>query len=360
MSTTTTADKIKQCRDEISILENKLSEKLGYDGYENDAKEQPLTACTLGQAGYKPIDSPKLLNRRTLQGHFGKIYSMHWSTDNKTLVSASQDGKLIIWNGLNTNKKHAIPLRSSWVMTCAYSATGNFVACGGLDNLCSIYQVPTAGGESQKATSELAQHEGYLSCCRFVGGDDSKILSSSGDSTCILWDISSASPTAVFNGHTADVMSVSVGEDWNTFVSGSCDATAKHWDMRDFKRPTHTFMGHESDINSIKFLPDGKAFASGSDDSSCRLFDIRSYNQVNKYADDKILCGITSVACSKSGRFIFAGYDDYNALMWDTIDSQLIVASLAGHENRVSCLGVTKDGLALCTGSWDMELKIWA
>ena len=46
------------------------------------------------------------------------------------LVSASQDGKLIVWDGYTTNKVHAIPLRSSWVMTCAYSPSGNFVACG--------------------------------------------------------------------------------------------------------------------------------------------------------------------------------------------------------------------------------------
>ena len=32
---------------------------------------------------------------------------------------------------------------------------------------------------------------------------------------------------------------------------------------------------------------------------------------------------------------------------------------LAGHDNRVSCLGVTEDGMAVCTGSWDSFLKIW-
>ena len=49
----------------------------------------------------------------------------------RQLVSASQDGKLIVWDAYTTNKVHAI-LRSSWVMTCAYSPTGNFVACGEL------------------------------------------------------------------------------------------------------------------------------------------------------------------------------------------------------------------------------------
>lgn len=29
------------------------------------------------------------------------------------------------------------------------------------------------------------------------------------------------------------------------------------------------------------------------------------------------------------------------------------MGSLSGHENRVSCLGVSNDGISLCTGSWD-------
>lgn len=53
--------------------------------------------------------------RRTLRGHLAKIYAMHWGSDSRNLVSASQDGKLIVWDSYTTNKVHAIPLRSSWV-----------------------------------------------------------------------------------------------------------------------------------------------------------------------------------------------------------------------------------------------------
>lgn len=37
----------------------------------------------------------------------------------------------------------------------------------------------------------------------------------------------------------------------------------------------------------------------------------------------------------------------------------LLSGVLAGHDNRVSCLGVTDDGMAVATGSWDSFLKIW-
>ena len=75
---------------------------------------------------------------------------------------------------------HAIPLRSSWVMTCAYAPSGSFVACGGLDNICSIYSLKTREG-NVRVSKELQGHTGYLSSCRFL--DDSRILTSSGDMT---------------------------------------------------------------------------------------------------------------------------------------------------------------------------------
>ena len=56
-------------------------------------------------------------------------------------------------------KVHAIPLRSSWVMTCAYAPSRNFVACGGLDNICSIYSLKTREG-TVRVSRELNGHTG--------------------------------------------------------------------------------------------------------------------------------------------------------------------------------------------------------
>lgn len=353
------ADMIEQCKKEIDDLTRQINEHRG------DTDKCPLHEAAASANVTKQDFTMK--QRRVLKGHFGKIYALHWSSDSRHLVSASQDGKLIIWNGFTTNKVHAIPLRSSWVMTCAYSPTGNLVACGGLDNLCSVYKLPSSkdgANTQQKTHGELAQHEGYLSCCRFIRDDE--IVTSSGDSTCILWDVEAKSPKAIFNDHTGDVMSVSIFDSNEVFVSGSCDATAKLWDHRQSKSCVKTFTGHESDINSVQFFPDGNAFGTGSDDSTCRLFDIRAYDQLNRYFDEKILCGITSVAFSRTGKFLFAGYDDFNCYIWDTCVAgpqtlRPFISKLEmGHENRVSCLGVTNDGKALCTGSWDTLLKIWA
>ena len=99
--------------------------------------------------------------RRKLPGHFGKIYALHWASNNEDIVSASQDGKLLIWNTATTNKKIAIPLRSAWVMTCAYSPCRRYVASGGLDNLCTIFNVKDSiGWDVNQPYRELQRHEG--------------------------------------------------------------------------------------------------------------------------------------------------------------------------------------------------------
>jgi len=301
-----------------------------------------------------PLGRVQMRTRRTLRGHLAKIYAMHWSTDSRNLVSASQDGKLIVWDSYTTNKVHAIPLRSSWVMTCAYAPSANFVACGGLDNICSIYNLKTKEG-TVRVSRELPGHTGYLSCCRFI--DDSQIITSSGDMTCGLWDIETGQQTTAFVGHTGDVMSVALSNDRFTFVSGGCDAAAKLWDVRT-GRCIQTFTGHESDINAVAYFPNYQSFGTGSDDATCRLFDIRADQELLIYSHESIVCGITSVAFSKSGRLLLAGYDDFNCNVWDTLKGDR-AGVLAGHDNRVSCLGVSEDGMAVGTGSWDSFLRIW-
>merc|ERR1712063_204554 len=150
------------------------------------------------------LDKCSMKCRRTLRGHLSKIYALQWAEEKTHLVSASQDGRLLVWDALTTNETHAVPLRCSWVMTCAYSPSGNFVACGGLDNVCSVFRLDKE--TITKPTKELDNHTGYLSCCRFLSDrqiltsspDKDTFVSSGCDNDCILWSLSSGKAEQVF------------------------------------------------------------------------------------------------------------------------------------------------------------------
>jgi len=88
-----TQEDIERCKKEIAEFKEKIDQHRG----DPEGAEQPLAEYANG----KTVQPAKcdMKQRRILKGHFGKIYALHWSEDSRHLVSASQDGKLIVWNG---------------------------------------------------------------------------------------------------------------------------------------------------------------------------------------------------------------------------------------------------------------------
>lgn len=62
----------------------------------------------------------------------------------------------------------------------------------------------------------------------------------------------------------------------------------------------------------------------GSDDTTCKLYDLRADQELITYQDSSIICGVTSLAPSLSGRLLLAGYDDFNVNIWDTLKSERV------------------------------------
>lgn len=153
-------------------------------------------------------------------------------------------------------------------------------------------------------------------------------------------------------------MSLGVSPDFKFFISGACDFTAKLWDIRE-GTCRQTFAGHESDINAIgvrtkgkkrfpfplcaklsvrpvqggtlsnhfyflQFFPNGNAVITGSDDATCKMYDLRADQELITYQDSSIMCGVTSLAPSLSGRLILAGYDDFNVNIWDSLKAERV------------------------------------
>lgn len=296
--------------------------------------------------------------RRMLRGHFGKVTAFHWGGDSQALISSSQDGRLLLWNAVTTNKLHSIALKSTYVMCVGMEqSNGNLVACGGLDNLCTVYRL-----DKEDQAMEMASHDGFIASCRFLS--EQQVLTASGDSTLILWDINTGKPIQTFAEHNQDVMSMAVNpKDSNIFVSASVDRTAKIWDVRDPMGSVQTFDGHEGDINGVDFMSSGQGFGTGSEDGTARIFDLRAYNEVCKFGKvQREGEGLTSVAFSRSGRILFGGHADSNVMAWDVLSDKASPTFTfnQAHDQHVSCIGVNPKGDALCTGSWDATLKIWA
>jgi WD40 repeat protein len=290
----------------------------------------------------------------------------------------------------------------------ALAGTAAALAAGNLSGSSS-----GSGGGSGTTLLELSGHDGYVASAAFVPAlGAARLLTASGDGTCIVWDIARRAPALRCTDHGGDVMSIAAQPtSADIFVSGSVDGTARLWDARvSGARAIATFVGHEGDVNAVAFSRNGMCFATGSEDSFVRLFDVRSSSRVAELGGNEAGgAAITSIDFSASGRVIFAGNDDATALGWDVFatppsagggGSRVAPASsghhgkraaggaggaaihpdmgvgsgvesyvsgghsgpfvLSGHANRISSLRVNASGRALATGAWDNEVFIWA
>ena len=349
---------------------------------------------------FKPIGS--------FAGHQNKVYDLHWSGNNDDFVSVGFDGKLLIWNKNDYNDPRMIvSLRCPWVMACAFEQSRcSLVAAGGLDNLVTIYQIPEVYeyhlGHSYRGSTpfvrsicDLSNHSRYISSCRFAA--EHRVLTASGDHTCMLWDIVSGTCLETFKGHTSDVMSVSVQPTVNPdiFASGGCDGKVRIWDCRNPQRSVAEFGSNNrnsrssTDINSVDLFLGGTAVAAGGEDGTVRVFDLRRYQsrpldvtldctdsntpESLRPIDPAECCTFAShnsgpvrrVAASRSGRLIFSAVNE-SVEAWEISRSksesydQFPSRIQKNHFNRISAMGISPNGDYLCSGGWDKRIEIYS
>jgi len=364
------AAKIVQLKAEIDQVEGRII-----------ARRQANLDATLVNVSEGDVDDlfgVQFKQRKKMKGHTGKIYDAHFCQgDSRSIISAGQEGNLIIWDGYHGDKRDVIKLEASsmWVLACAFSDSGRFVACGGLDNLCSIFTVDNP----EKPPVVLKGHKGFISHIRFLS--DTEILTSSGDGEICRWDIASKKVVQRYKGHTKDVSAFEKLSP-NTLASCSLDKTCKTWDLRVKTGCTSTLRGHDDDINSLCVHPSNNAFGTCSSDGTGRLWDVRADQQIEQYTrnghDEGIDDECHTIAFSKSGRLLFLGstqkmvhgdgpetedrLPDNDIMIWDSLTGDLFMdrkLQIAGSRNRVSTMALSPDGYSLMTAGWDTLVNVW-
>ncbi|EGB12139.1 hypothetical protein AURANDRAFT_20218 [Aureococcus anophagefferens] len=273
-----------------------------------------------------------------------------------------------------------MPLKSAWVMFAEASQDDkNMCASGGLDNVCTVWQLPTAADPAGKLLFSLEGHEGYVCNGRFLG--DNKLLTTSGDNSASLWDMN-ALPEGkdidmrgfIFEGHDKDVTSCDFKPGaFKEFVTSSADGSMMTWAIGQ-KTPTSTMRLYQADldagmkrgqtktlidVNKVKYQSNGFGIGVATEAMGSFLYDVRTLGAANTFvgssAESKSIPKY-SCAFSKSGRLMFVGTEDNTIEVWDTFkpDAGSTLQSLTmNHDNRITEVCVPTTGCVCASASWD-------
>jgi WD40 repeat protein len=237
--------------------------------------------------------------RAVLKWHFaGTVTSLSFTGDSKTLMAASLDGDVRLWDVV-TNKERLKLGDGTRRPVAAISADGRLLAWGGdnpnrKDDAVVILRDLGTGKQRVLKDKEVrgvaisadgktlawgtragvklwdltADKERpllkHLGAARLAFSPDGKALASVSPYSpeVKVWDVATGEERAALVGHTDQVWSVAFTTDGKTLATGGDDQTVKLWDLTTGKERA-TLKGHPGVVRSVAVTADGKLLASG-------------------------------------------------------------------------------------------------
>jgi WD40 repeat protein len=231
---------------------------------------------------------------RTLTGHTGTVLAVAISADGSRAVSGSLDGTLRLWDlTLGRELKVLLRLERILVGTVAITPDGRRAISAG--DKVRVWDVET---ERLSWTGE-----GPRSAVIKVGLTDDKCLVSLYANGCLgVWDLVSGAPLRLLFTRASFSQAMSLVSPGKALV-GCADAVLRLFDLK-FGREITRMPGHASRIASVAVTSDGKLAISGSDDATLRAWDVETGRALAVFTADS---GVWACAIAPDGQTIVAG-----------------------------------------------------
>lgn len=167
--------------------------------------------------------------RQVLKRHYAPLTCLAFSPDGKTLVSASRDAEIVLWDIRTLQRRLSITTQhTETVYSVAFSPDGETLVSGSFDQTLRLWDPHTG---KRKA---MLQYPYEVTSVSF-SPDGGTLAVAWGEWTnqIQLLDTETLQPIETLVGHAEAITDLAFSPDGGTLVSGSCDGTILLWEMQD-------------------------------------------------------------------------------------------------------------------------------
>lgn len=266
-------------------------------------------------------------------------------------ATASQDGKVRIWNLVSGQKVLEWTGHQGAVATLSFSPDGLALATGGADGQLKLWRADTG-----RLIDSREGHAGELAALAY-SARGSYLATVGSDRALRVWPLEAGvlSQPQVLRSRTVDLRAVAISR------SGTYRATAGHdgrinvWDGPT-GRLVRSFKAHEGAVESLRFLPDERHLVSGGQDRRIKIWEAGAGREVRTLVGHT--GGVLSLDVSADGRWLASGSFDTTVRLWDMASGEAR-HQLIGHRSSVRSVAFSPDGRLLASGSTDETVRLW-
>jgi WD40 repeat protein/serine/threonine protein kinase len=268
-------------------------------------------------------------SHRKIRAGKGRVLSLAFSKDGRTLVTGGYDSYLRAWDPDSGERLWAKEGLSSEdpedkriaIGTLAISPDGTLVAAG--------FGRPTF---HQPDYNQVAK----------------------------IYDLASGRELRTLNEHSNTICSVAFSRDGKLLATASDDQQVKLWSVGDWNcvRTLIGTAGIEAErFKSVVFSPDGKWVLAGGETGAISVWettgDRRPVRQLTGHTN-----AVPCLVFSPDGRTLASASWDNTVKLWDPISSRE-TRTLHDHTDWISCLAFSFEGSKLATGSFDKTVRLY-
>lgn len=276
----------------------------------------------------------------TLAGHDGFVNEVRFKDDD-TLVSASVDGMLRVWNWRKSKCEKLLRGHEGSIPSAAISPDGQSILSVGRDRTLRIWDLSTK--QARPMQSRIDTQGTYTT---EYSSDGKRVYIACYDGHVRVIDAETGAGIEKWQVHDGSCNTLSLSADKQRLLTCSWDKTAKLLKANTGEQIAVLELG--SGVYDCCLSPDGKlgAFTAG---KVVEIWDLENRSKLG-VCEGFNAESMQEVQFSPDGKRVAATGAGGNACVWD-VDSRKLLVSLGNAEQKASTLCFSKDGKQIATAS---------
>jgi RNA polymerase sigma factor (sigma-70 family) len=300
----------------------------------------------------------------TAPGHEGWVSAVCFCPDQKRLISAGSDCRIIVWDTSAGRETQRLEGHSSWVWCLALSPDGKALASGSDDRTIRLWNLAT-GKEIQQfkckgAVKALAFSPDGQRLASAGGEDLYPTWKNASPPETAVWEVSSGKQLFTLVGHESGIKSIDYSPDGKLLATGGNDKSVRIWNA-DNGKEIRRMNDHTGAVEAVAFSPGGRTLASAGQDGVVRLWKVADGEKVRQF--DAPVGWVVRLAFSPDGRTLATTMREVTGQgpavrLWE-VSTGKERRVYAGHQSTAYALAFSGDGRRLASGGADDSVLLW-